>query len=119
MSEIPSSQDASSKPSRGRKTPAKKPRKSRSAKPEAGTQAEVTPAPLPQAESAPIAAETAPQRGIEIRSIQLTPVDKAAMIAKAAYYRAEKRRFAAGHELEDWLAAEAEIEDLVRRQHSG
>ena len=32
-----------------------------------------------------------------------------AMIATAAYFRAEKRGFQAGHELEDWVAAEAEI----------
>jgi hypothetical protein len=31
------------------------------------------------------------------------------MIAEAAYYRAEQRGFEAGHELEDWLSAEAEI----------
>jgi hypothetical protein len=32
-----------------------------------------------------------------------------AMIAEAAYYRAERRGFAPGHELEDWLQAEAQI----------
>jgi hypothetical protein len=32
------------------------------------------------------------------------------MIAKAAYYRAERRGFAAGHEAEDWLAAESEVD---------
>jgi hypothetical protein len=32
------------------------------------------------------------------------------LIAKAAYHRAEQRSFAPGHELEDWLTAEAEIE---------
>lgn len=31
------------------------------------------------------------------------------MIAMAAYYRAERRGFAPGHDLEDWFAAEAEI----------
>ena len=31
------------------------------------------------------------------------------MIADAAYFRAEKRGFEAGHEIEDWLAAEAEL----------
>jgi len=31
------------------------------------------------------------------------------MIAVAAYYRAERRNFEPGHELEDWLDAEAEI----------
>ena len=36
--------------------------------------------------------------------------DRHAAIAEAAYYRAERRDFAPGHELEDWLAAEAQIE---------
>jgi hypothetical protein len=37
-----------------------------------------------------------------------------AMIAEAAYYRAQKRGFPAGMELDDWLAAEKEIEELTR-----
>jgi len=32
------------------------------------------------------------------------------MIERVAYRRAEYRNFAAGHELEDWLAAEAEVD---------
>jgi hypothetical protein len=32
-----------------------------------------------------------------------------AMIAEAAYYRAQKRGFAPGHELQDWIEAEAEV----------
>ena len=35
------------------------------------------------------------------------------MIAEAAYHRAEARGFAPGHELEDWLAAEAEVDARV------
>jgi hypothetical protein len=35
------------------------------------------------------------------------------MIAEAAYYRAEKRGFAPGRELDDWIAAEAEIAELT------
>jgi hypothetical protein len=35
--------------------------------------------------------------------------ERHALIAKAAYMRAKRRGFEAGHELEDWLAAEAEI----------
>lgn len=31
------------------------------------------------------------------------------LVAKNAYYRAEKRGFADGYELEDWLEAEQEI----------
>jgi hypothetical protein len=38
------------------------------------------------------------------------PGQRAALIAKAAYYRAEKRGFAPGHETEDWLAAESEVD---------
>jgi hypothetical protein len=35
-----------------------------------------------------------------------------ALIATAAYYRAEKRGFLPGHELQDWLAAEREIDGV-------
>lgn len=37
------------------------------------------------------------------------------MIARAAYYRAERRGFAPGYELEDWLEAEAEVDASLRR----
>jgi hypothetical protein len=33
-----------------------------------------------------------------------------ALIAEAAYFRAKRRGFEPGHELEDWLAAELDIE---------
>ncbi|MGP0053929.1 MAG: DUF2934 domain-containing protein [Steroidobacteraceae bacterium] len=32
------------------------------------------------------------------------------LVAAEAYFRAERRGFAAGHELEDWLAAEAAVD---------
>jgi hypothetical protein len=35
------------------------------------------------------------------------------LIAEAAYFRSEKRSFAPGYELEDWLAAEAELEKML------
>ena len=35
-----------------------------------------------------------------------------AEIATAAYYQAEKRGFAPGHALADWLAAEREVDSL-------
>lgn len=38
------------------------------------------------------------------------PEQRAALIAEAAYFRAEKRGFAPGRETEDWLAAEAEVD---------
>jgi len=38
------------------------------------------------------------------------PQRRAALIARAAYFRAMERGFAPGHELQDWLAAEAEVD---------
>jgi hypothetical protein len=35
------------------------------------------------------------------------------MIEQAAYFRAARRGFEPGHELDDWLAAEMEIKNLV------
>jgi hypothetical protein len=35
--------------------------------------------------------------------------ERRALIATEAYFLAERRNFAAGHEVEDWLAAEAEV----------
>ena len=35
---------------------------------------------------------------------------RAHLIAEAAYYRSQKRNFAPGHELDDWLAAEVEVD---------
>ena len=41
--------------------------------------------------------------------------ERAVMIAQAAYLRAERRGFVPGHELEDWLAAEREVNHLLGR----
>jgi hypothetical protein len=41
---------------------------------------------------------------------QPEPKDRQAVIAAAAYYRAELRNFSPGYELDDWLAAEREID---------
>jgi len=41
------------------------------------------------------------------------------MIAQAAYLRAERRGFTGGHEKEreDWIAAEAEVDALLKAGH--
>lgn len=39
--------------------------------------------------------------------------DRYRMIAEAAYFRAERRGFVSGSELQDWLAAETEVDDLL------
>lgn len=66
-----------------------------------------------KADSAPasverMAAAVADSRAAERRS----------MIAHAAYFRAERRGFEPGHELEDWLAAELEVTNLQQREAS-
>jgi hypothetical protein len=48
---------------------------------------------------------------------RVSEAERRDLIARAAYYRAERRNFAAGHELEDWLAAEAEVDrELAARE---
>ena len=53
-----------------------------------------------------------------ILGVTRVPVDareRLRMIEQAAYYRAEHRGFETGHEVEDWLAAEREIDALLLR----
>jgi len=43
------------------------------------------------------------------------PQQRGTLISRAAYFRAMERGFTPGHELEDWLAAEAEVDaELLR-----
>jgi hypothetical protein len=43
------------------------------------------------------------------------PEQRAALIAEAAFFRAEKRGFEPGHEVDDWLAAETEVDARLMR----
>jgi hypothetical protein len=48
------------------------------------------------------------------------PEQRAALIAEAAFFRAERRGFAPGHEVEDWLDAESEVDaKLMHAVESG
>lgn len=40
--------------------------------------------------------------------------DREEWIRVAAYFEAERRGFAPGHELDDWLAAEREIDETLK-----
>lgn len=42
-----------------------------------------------------------------------SPIHRERAIAEIAYLLAEKRGFAAGYELDDWLAAEKEVDALM------
>jgi hypothetical protein len=46
---------------------------------------------------------------------RISPEERHRLIAEAAYYRARKRGLEAGTEVEDWLAAEAEIDNELLR----
>ena len=50
-------------------------------------------------------------------AIQAGDEELRASIARAAYFRSERRGFAPGYELEDWLAAEREVSQ--RQQSNG
>jgi hypothetical protein len=59
---------------------------------------------------------TAESFAIKPISVSVTPryrEDRHASIAKAAYFRSESRGFAPGHEVEDWLAAEEEVDQRL------
>ena len=75
----------------------------------------------------PAAAPATPQEPTEVTATRLERREipsfsetREARIAEAAYWRAERRGFVAGQELDDWLAAEREVdEDLAKRQREG
>jgi Protein of unknown function (DUF2934) len=50
---------------------------------------------------------------------RVTAEARRALIAENAYLRAERRGFAPGHEVDDWLAAEAEVDALLRAEYGG
>jgi hypothetical protein len=62
-----------------------------------------------QGRKKPTVAETAAVAGLKASAAFVDPERRRSMIAQAAYYRAERRGFQPGRELEDWYAAEAEI----------
>jgi hypothetical protein len=71
-------------------------------------------------------ATAAPRRTLSVKKGALarppagmTPEARHALIAQSAYLRAEARGFLPGREAEDWLAAEAEVDALLRISHGG
>ena len=52
-------------------------------------------------------------------AVQISEDARRGMIAEAAYLRAERRGFMPGNETEDWIAAEAEVDALLRAGPGG
>jgi hypothetical protein len=73
--------------------------------------------------SQPAAEKAAPRRRAAAQTpaaaahVTVSEEARRAMIEQAAYLRAERRGFAPGGEAEDWLAAEAEVDALLRAGH--
>lgn len=63
-------------------------------------------APAPVAATA---AKAAPAKTAPAKAKILDPGERQRLVAEAAYYRAEKRGFAPGNDLQDWVEAESEI----------
>jgi len=59
------------------------------------------------------APKTAPSFGAHARA-EVSAEEVRKLIAEAAYYRAKKRGFTPGHEVEDWVQAEAEVLRRIR-----
>jgi hypothetical protein len=58
------------------------------------------------------------QNTIVSAKVELIPASlRHDMIREAAYYLAESRSFEAGRELEDWLAAELQIDELIASRY--
>jgi hypothetical protein len=61
------------------------------------------------------AAPVAPSAGSGASpDVSVSEPARRALVAQAAYLRAERRGFAPGGEVEDWLAAEAEVDALLK-----
>jgi Protein of unknown function (DUF2934) len=65
-----------------------------------------------------LAERSAPQAEVTASSLVDTNAARQKMIAEAAFYRAEKRGFVPGCELEDWLAAEVEVSHSALEQQA-
>jgi hypothetical protein len=63
-------------------------------------------------EAQPEMASTIP---IQVTGQDIEPLtdEQRELVAVAAYYLAERRHFKAGHETEDWLAAESQVRGLT------
>lgn len=68
----------------------------------------------PTAAAQPTAAAPGASKGITVSAEA-----RRAMIEQAAYLRCERRGLAPGGEVEDWLAAEAEVDALLKATNGG
>lgn len=68
----------------------------------------------PAPAKAPRTAKTKPSAGLPApfngnARAEISPDELRKLVSEAAYYRAKRRGFKPGHEVEDWVQAEAEV----------
>jgi hypothetical protein len=68
--------------------------------------------PAPVTKEVPVQTRMEPLAGPE-GTAAVSPEQRRRMIAEAAYFRAERRGFALGGELDDWIQAEGEVDRLA------
>ena len=49
-------------------------------------------------------------------STKLSPEEVYRLIQESAYFKAKERGFAPGHEVQDWIEAEAEVRSRIQRR---
>ena len=78
-----------------------------------GNKVAVTRPRKPAASGPGFTASPSPERMREVSPVPISPEERHRLIAEAAYYRASRRGFNGGAEVEDWLAAEAEVDNQL------
>ena len=59
-----------------------------------------------------------PSKGAPDKGAKLSPEEVYRLIQESAYFKAKERGFAPGHEVQDWIEAEAEVRNrLEGRAH--
>ena len=83
----------------------------------AATEAQPAETPTPTSSAAPTPTptkRTSKTKGATAGArVEVSAERRRAMIAESAYLRAERRGFATGHEVDDWFAAEREVDALL------
>lgn len=59
--------------------------------------------------------KAAPKASAEKPSPPMSHEELQRLVAEAAYFRAQRRGFEPGYELQDWVEAEAEVKRLIGR----
>jgi len=101
------------KPLAKKKAQAKSPAKMATTTPEAAPAG--TPSPAVATRGATSSPKQADHQGSLRQLAMASPEQRLDMVREAAYYKAEKRNFAPGHDASDWADAEREIDELLAR----